>query len=327
MERIMELSQTQPQDGQVAESTPAQPQPVQSTQPPATPDPVVPQEPVAEPTPQEAGREQIYQKYYDTTQVPQDPPAGTEGGEQPLQASPPASTIPEEVPVPPTDNLSAQLDEIKTMLAQQEAAPLIDPEPQPDPEPVSPQPGDEEWIELYKQGKTEEGARALAKIVQKYGSAQENPAVERQQTLMETVQFLEAKSTMTNAAAEAERAHPELKEMEPYIKAAIDADMVKAQQDGLVKSYSDYANIYVKALTNHVNSASKIAQSIRATGAESAAVRSSEVVSSTVITPQQVSPFGESQSAPAPEGPQDPLQSYLKQRSAQQLRRDGMTLE
>lgn len=332
----MNLNETS--SAQAPESAPAQSQTTPNEQVPtstATASAPPPQEtkpPERQMSEQDLQRAAIYQKHYESTQIPMEnePTQVMDGavGEQPTQASP---TTPQPVEQPSTNtnssDLKAELEEVKQLLLQQQSqrsqTSQESLEPTPQVEDNDEDDSAQEWIELYKQGRVKEGAQALAKIVQQYAPTRDT---DRQQTMMETVQFLEAKNTMTNAAAEAARLHPELKDMEPYIKAAIDADMGKAQQDGLVKNYSDYARVYVESLNNHVNSASKIAQSLRATGAESAAVRTSEVISSSIVTPSQVTPFGQGEPKETPAPPTNPYQSYLEARRSRQLARDGMRL-
>jgi len=182
---------------------------------------------------------------------------------------------------------------------------------------------DEEWIEDYKDGKFEAGARKLAQVVSKY---QEPPKDNSQETIAAAVEMVEAKATITQAAANAAQQHPELVDWQPFIKAAIDADMVQAQADGHVKSYSDFARIYTEKLSLQVDRASKISQGIRASGAENANIRQAEVVSSTVITPQGVTKYGEAPTQSAPTLPANPMEAYMQARKTGQLARDGMSI-
>ncbi len=300
--------------------------PTSQAQPPVTPEaPPQPVQPVvAEPTPQQTNREQIYQQYNNDNQpnpepIPLEPPA-VEPSAQPV-------VEPAQVAAPANEALQSEVAELKGMikeLVEQKAA------PPPVIEPASAAPDvpavniDEQWIEAYKEGRTEDGARMLAQVVQKYGANDQEKS--SQEVVLQAVEMVEAKSQIAQAAATAAQNHPELVEWEPFIKARVDAEMAQAQKDGQVKSYSDFATLYTKLLNECVESASKIAQTNRATGAESANVRTSEVVSKTVITPQQVSPFGESQTVQQEGPPADPHEAYMKSRLDNQYKRDGMSI-
>jgi hypothetical protein len=304
--------------------------PTSQAQPPVTteapPQPIQPV--VAEPTPQQTNREQIYQQYNNDNApnpepIPLEPPV-VEQHESSLGAK----VEPIQPPQPtPTENLQAEVAELKTMLKQtlaQQAAPAP---VAPPPEAVPDVPAvniDEQWIEAYKEGRTEDGARMLAQVVQKYGANDQQQS--SQETVLQAVEMVEAKSQIAQAAATAATNHPELTAWEPYIKAAVDADMAQAQKDGQVKSYSDFATLYTKFLNERVEGASKISQSNRASGAENANVRTSEVVSKTVITPQGVSPFGESQTEQPEAPPTNPHEAYMKARQDSQYKRDGMSV-
>jgi hypothetical protein len=303
----------------VAEPTSQAQPPVTSEAPPQPIQPVV-----AEPTPQQANREQIYQQY-NNDNAPNPEPIPLE----PAVVEPiaPAIAEPAQVAAPANEALQSQVTELTGMvkqLVEQQAAPA------PVAEPVAPAPVepavniDEQWIEAYKEGRTEDGARMLAQVVQKYGANDQEKS--SQEVVLQAVEMVEAKSQIAQAAATAATNHPELTAWEPFIKARVDAEMAQAQKDGQVKSYSDFATLYTKLLNECVESASKIAQTNRATGAENANVRTSEVVSKTVITPQGVSPFGESQTEQPEAPPTNPHEAYMKARQDSQYKRDGMSV-
>jgi hypothetical protein len=310
-----------------AYETPGQaPDPATQAQPPVTteapPQPIQPV--VAEPTPQDTKRAEIYQQYNNDNPpnlepIPLEPPVA-----EPI-AQPTAE--PAQIAVPANEALQSEVAELKGMvkqLVEQQAAPqpVIEPAPAVPTEPAVNI--DEQWIEDYKEGRVEEGARKLAQVVQKYGADDQQKS--SQEVVLQAVEMVEAKSQIAQAAATAAQNHPELAAWEPYIKAAVDADMAQAQKDGQVKSYSDFATLYTKFLNERVEGASKIAQNNRASGAENANVRTSEVISKTVITPQQVSPFGESQTEQPETSPADPHEAYMKSRRDSQYKRDGMSV-
>ena len=309
--------------------------PTSQAQPPVTseapPQPVQPV--VAEPTPQQTNREAIYQQYNNDNQ-PNPEPIPLEPAVAPvIPATGPGQLAPAPTHdgpgqlAPANEALQSEVAELKGMvqqLVEQKAAsqPIIEPAPAAPTEPAVNI--DEQWIEAYKEGRTEDGARMLAQVVQKYGA---NDTEQSNQTVvLQAVEMVEAKSQIAQAAATAAQNHPELAAWEPFIKSRVDAEMAQAQKDGQVKSYSDFATLYTKLLNECVESASKIAQTNRATGAENANVRTSEVVSKTVITPQTVSPFGESQTEQPETPPANPHEAYMKARQDNQYRRDGMSI-
>ncbi len=307
--------------------------PANQAQPPVNQE-APPQQPTPQPTPQDTNRQEIYNKYYEqdpATNTQEAPPQNVTApsGEVPNQDTPVPPKTEVAVPNPNEAELRTQIDELKTLVQQtltnQQQAPLAA-APEPLQPPVVAEPSgnpDEEWIEDYKEGKFEAGARKLAQVVSKY---QEPPKDNSQETIAAAVEMVEAKATITQAAAAAAQQHPELVDWQPFIKAAIDADMAQAQTDGHVKSYSDFARIYVEKLNIQVDSASKISQANRASGAENANIRSSEVVSSTVITPQGVTKYGEAPTQSAPTPPANPMESYMNARKTSQLARDGMRM-
>jgi len=308
--------------------------PVKATDPANQAQPPVTQEaPPPQPTPQDVNRQEIYNKYYEqdpatNAQEPVQQSPTAVPGEAPSQEAPVSPQTEVAVSTPNESELRAQIDELKTLVQQtlsnqQQAPPAAAPEPV---APVATEPAgnpDEEWIEDYKDGKFEAGARKLAQVVSKY---QEPPKDNSQETIAAAVEMVEAKATITQAAANAAQQHPELVDWQPYIKAAIDADMVQAQADGHVKSYSDFARIYTEKLNLQVDRASKISQANRASGAENAHIRSAEVVSSTVITPQGVTKYGEAPTQSAPALPANPMEAYMQARKTGQLARDGMSI-
>ena len=277
----------------------------------------------AEPTetaPQDTAppRQEVYEQHYG---------GATQGGEEPAQATPPEASPPQQ-----SDDLRKELQELRELVAK--AVQQQQPQPPEDnaymPAEAGPprKPGESDedyakrWIEFYQEGKYEEGAKALADLIDR---EQASTWEERQRQIMaQTVELLEARNEMQRAAAEVARQHPELKPMQPYIEAAIERDLVMAKQRGEVKSYGDYAKVYKDSLKRHVDRAIQFTQSIRAAGSQEARVRSEEVVSQTVIRPDQVTGFGEQTQETPKETPKDPLQEYLRQRREAQLKRDGL---
>lgn len=302
----------------VAPSTPSAPQ----AAPPQPPEPTQPQPPV-EPIPpavQEptAPRDAIYERYYGQNQEPS-------SGQEPAQATPAPPSEP--APAPSEPNEEQKLLE----RLQQQVTDLSERLPQPQAEPTTPPTPPKEqveelgkWIDLYREGNYEDGAKELAAVIDKFSSVKRQE--EQQNTMLQTVEMIKAQSKMEEASRTAAAAHPELAPLQKYIDAAVERALAVARQEGKVKTYGEYAELYTAELNAAVKGANEFAQSLRAAGNQDAMVRSEEVVSTSVIRPQATTNFGEAQTTTPPTTPVDPFTSYIDQRKQAQLRRDGMVI-
>ena len=130
--------------------------------------PVTPAAPVeTAPTEQTVKRADIYNQYYANTETTVASTEVPPTGEKPAQAAPVTPVEPQSTPST-ADNaaLRQELDEVKALLNQSLAPKPVEPATPVAPVAEASRPG--KWIDFYKEGKDEEGARELANIVREY---------------------------------------------------------------------------------------------------------------------------------------------------------------
>jgi len=296
---------------------------------------VTPEEPAYSPPPSDTeqrqqARENIYQKYYGERNPPASAP---EEESTPLPVTTPVEVKPPEVvpnpvatPVvtPQSDNdIRQELAALKELLLQQQATKLAPTTPPPAAPyvPESAPVEERDWIDYYRDGDSEAGIKALAKQIGQQNK--EQVTAESQAAMLQTIEMLEARKNMEMHATRVRDAHPELASMQDVFNAALNHDIETAKNSGLVKTYDELAKFYQERLDSYVLNANKIAQLNRAAGANDASVREQEVISSTVLKPQDISNSGERPTAPTePPKPGDPIRAYMEMRRKQQARRD-----
>ena len=282
--------------------------------------------------PVKTDREKIYAQYYEAqTPPPSEPPTAPEpeaaAAAQEPAASEPAATKPDE-PVPQTQDT----EELKQKLAETEA--LIEAQKRElealkasmkKPEEASSE-EEQRWVDLYREGKFDEGDRALAKRIDELQAQKREQ--EAQNLMVQTVEMLEAKHRMQKFTDEIKQKNPHLKDLEGVFNSAIERDIVRAKEEGKIKSHRDFADFYIERLKTYVDSANNIVQKSRATGAETAMSRTKEVVANATLPPQEVTgPRTESAPTKEPEMPEDPLQAYIYARRMQAAKRDGVAAQ
>jgi len=291
---------------------------------------------------EKTAREKIYEKYYGSQA--DSPVVSTEGAKEEESSAPQEESVidrdqemsAKEAPEASEgstgprseEEIARKLAEVEALIkAQQEeiarfkaAASSNEPEA---PQPVEEQ-KQESWVELYREGKFEEGDRALARRIDELNA--QKRASEAQAIMAQTVEMLEAKHRMQKFTDEIKRENPHLKNLEGVFNSAIERDIIRAKEEGKIRSHKDFADFYVERLKAYVDSANNVVKESRASGAKDATVRTQEVISEGVMKPQEVSSprVPEKEEEKKQEVPEDPLEAYIFLRRQQAAKRDGL---
>jgi hypothetical protein len=295
-------------------STPAAPEtapvstaPASAAPVPATPAPASP----AAPAVPLSAREAIYAQYYNNGEPA--PPAESTPT-QPDGAALTAPAAPPPAPGPDAD-LANLVTSLKTELAQlreQMAKPPAQPEAPPAPEPELPS-----WLALLKEGKVDEAEAALAERVARTLVPQ---AIE--QSVAQSRERARAEAEMESFVGTLRTENPDLIPMEKMIAYEAQEALTAAQAAGKIKSTGDLVAAYKTAVSESVDRARKLVQTIRGAGKQEALTTRKEVVAASTLPPQAVSNPQTPQAEPAAETAED----YFARRRAAQAARQGLAL-
>lgn len=267
----------------------------------------------ASPTPPLSERERIYQEHFNVA-----PPAAT-----PVPATvetvPAPETVvasPEATPPPLTQeqilvSLVQKIGDLEQKLnAPAPAAPVAAPDPAAQPD----------WLTLLSQGKREDAERAMAAMIAKQNSANEQALQSR------VLAQVAAEREMQSFTATIRSANADIVEMEGYIAPRVQNRLNEAMQAGRVQSPADYATVYKELLADEVKQARNFILRARGAGAQQAAVRQSEVVAAPTLAPQQVNPQRDTVAAPSEPEVETP-QAYLARRQARSMAFKGLATQ
>lgn len=277
---------------------------------PATPTPVAAPAAPAPLSPQAAERARIYEQHFAPPAPATPDPAAAPAA--PVEVAPPAPVFdgippapPEAVPPPLTTEqvLSSLVDKIG-QLEQRMAAPPPAPAPAAPPAGATPQ-EQADWLTLLSQGKRAEAEAAMAAMIARQNSANEQALQSR------VLAQVAAERDMQDFTQQVRTQNADIAEMESYIAPRVQHRLNEAMQSGRVKSPADYATVYKELLTDELKQARNFYLRVRGAGAAQAGVRQSQVVAAPTLAPQAVA----TPQAPTPSEPEiETPQAYLARR-------------
>ena len=181
---------------------------------------------------------------------------------------------------------------------------------------------DKTWLELLREGKLEDAEKIMA---QRIGSIQNLNDIQAK-AVQEALTLFDARQQVASYTAEvkARADNAPILVMQRQIEAIVDHRMRQAQADGKVKTPSDYVTVYKQVVDEETAAARTLALTLRGEGKQEGQTRTSEVISSPYLRPNQV----QNQQAPATQGePQvETTSDYFAKRKLQESALRGLTV-
>ena len=281
-------------------------------------------DPVNQPAPQSATEPQAIPVAVDPNAAPPQVPAGTEnrqniqskydnlyGGTGTSSAAPITTVVTQQTvtPQPAGPDLAKVIEGLVAEVQALKAA-------QPKPEPVK-APTEADWLALLAAGDKEGGENAMAaRIKALIGADIQSNAV------AQATERINAERQINDFVSEVRSKNADILVMEQPITYAAQAKIQAAAAAGRINSPSDYVAVYKQAVNEEIENARNLILSIRGQGKLEGQTRTSQVLASPTLQPNQVTQNRE-QAAPQGEVIED-TQGYLARRAALKAQQTGM---
>lgn len=238
----------------------------------------------------------IQQKYDSLYGAPQ----GTATAAPVTQAQPTAQPV---VQPDLTAVINALVAEVKALKASQSVEPKV-------------KPTEADWLALLASGDKEGGEKAMAdKIRQLIGNDIQQNAVNQ------ATERINAERQISDFVGSIRAANADILVMEPQITLAAQQRIQNAAAQGKINTPSEYVAVYKEAVNAEIENARALILSIRGQGKLEGQTRTSEVIASSTLQPNQVTQREAAQ--PQGEAVED-TQGYLARRAALKAQQQGM---
>ena len=181
--------------------------------------------------------------------------------------------------------------------------------------------GDKTWVDYIREGDYKGAEAAMEARVAKGLEGKFNEV--RQAAYNDALSANDANYQMREYVAAVKAANPDIAKMQKYLEAPVAARIETARQAGKIKSTQDLVTAYKAAVDAEVADLRNLGLQFRAAGKDEALTRSSQVISSTALTPQQVSNERITSSETTEQG--ESTESYFARRRQDGSRRHGLS--
>lgn len=257
-------------------------------------------------------------------------PTNTETPQIPVVVDPPANETAEQkyqrlysgTPAAPADQNTQVISAVQAL--QNEIAALKAQIPQGTPAPTRSASAETqiEWIEKIRNGDFAGATTSLKQSIQ----AELQPTIElaKQQAYQEAIAASQVHMEMDRYLNQVRSSNPDILPFEKYLTGPVNERMQIAQQAGRVRSTTDFIREYKAAVDGEVNNLRNLSQQLRGAGKDEALSRTTDVLRSTPLNPQQVQ-SNQNQAAAQLNLQGESTDDYFSRRKADEARRRGLS--
>lgn len=182
---------------------------------------------------------------------------------------------------------------------------------------------DLEWVEKIRSGDFKGAEASLKQSVQ--ASIQPQIEAARQQAYQDAISASQVNLEMDRYLSQIRQENPDVLPFERYLQGPVSERMQLAQSAGRVKSTSDFLREYKSAVADEVTKIRNISQQFRAAGKSEAISRTTDVLRSTALNPQQVQSNQQTQNGTEQNQQGESNEDYFARRRASESARRGLS--
>lgn len=226
---------------------------------------------------------------------------------------------PAPVAVDPNAQIAANLQALQNEIASLKAQ---IPQAVQTPTPQTPAASKLEWVEKIRSGDFEGAQESLKTSLQVALQPQIEQA--RQQAYQDAISASQVNLEMDRFLQQTRSANPDILPFEKYLHGPVSERLQLAQSAGRVRSTADFLREYKAAVADEVTNIRNLSLTIRGAGKDEALSRTTDVLRSTALNPQQVQSNQTPQSGTPQNQQGESTDDYFTRRRADESRRRGL---
>lgn len=178
-----------------------------------------------------------------------------------------------------------------------------------------------EWVKKIQEGDFDGAQQSMAQYVQQ--SIQPQLEAAKKEAYQSALSASQVNVEVDRYLNQVRSSNPDILPFERYLQGPVQERIALAQQAGRVNNPSDFLREYKAAVDSEVTNLRTLGLQFRAAGKDEALTRTSDVLRSTAMTPQQVQSTQSAQTDPAVNPPGESTDDYFARRRAAEDRVHG----